>query len=343
MNGKSTLNSFITFLLIIGLVATQASAAVITVSSSGGENYSSIQEAIDNAQDGDTILVNPGVYQENIKVDKEVSIISNSASEGRIIRTYVLGAVPDDDVFYVNSSNVTIEGFYISGGPSGEDMYEVGIYLDGVENCSLVNNALILNSVGIALSESHRNVLENNLVSLGRQGIILDSSEENILSENIVLTNDQGILLNSSANNTLINNTAGSNTVGVFLGMSDMNELTENRISKNEYGVLVQMAELNSLVNNSLYLNNLGVYFNESSNNTIYQNKFLNFVNAVDEGTNIWNSSSEGNSWSDYTGEDANGDGIGDTPYVINQTTGSIDYMPLVTETSDNNSENTNE
>lgn len=48
----------------------------------------------------------------------------------------------------------------------------------------------------------------------------------------------------------------------------------------------------------------------------------------MDEGNNIWNNSSEGNSWNNFTGTDADGNDIVGTPYVVNQTTGSIDYLP---------------
>ena len=97
MKGKPILNVFLIFLFILGVVTIQAVAAVISVDSNGGGNYSSIQEAVDNAQEGDTILVNPGVYQENVKVEKKVSILANFSSEDPGKRTYVLGAVSDED------------------------------------------------------------------------------------------------------------------------------------------------------------------------------------------------------------------------------------------------------
>lgn len=345
MKGKVILDAFFIFLFILGVVTTQATATVISVDSNGEGTYSSIQEAVDNAQEGDIILVNPGVYKENVKVEKQVSILANTSSENPGRRTYVLGTVSDEDIFYVSSDNVTISGFYISGVSSGGEKSEVGIYLEGVENCSLNNNALIMNDVGISLTGSKGNFLSNNLVSLGYRGITLENSEDNQLFENMVIVNDIGILLNNSANNVLMNNTAGSNTRGFSLEKSDTNTLMSNIISRNDYGIFTRMAESNVLYKNFLSLNGVGVYMNESSENTVYMNEFFNYVNAVDEGTNIWNSSSTGNYWDKYTGEDANGDRIGDTPYIINETTGSKDYMPLINRTSsyeaaENESEN---
>lgn len=295
MKGKAILNAFLIFLFILGSVTISTAAAVISVDSNGGGNYISIQEAVNNAQEGDTILVNPGIYKENVKVEKKVSILANSSSEAPGKRIYVLGTVLDEEVFYVNSSNVTIDGFFISGVSSGGDKYEVGIYLEGVENCSLSNNALIMNDVGISLTGAKENYLVNNLVSLGYQGIALENSEDNTLLGNLMLTNDMGILLYNSANNTLMNNTADSNTKGVSLEASDMNALTSNTISKNEYGIFTLKSKSNVLFNNSLYLNGVGAYFNDSSDNTVYMNDFVNYINAEDEGTNFWNTSSTGN------------------------------------------------
>jgi len=342
MKGSSIQVISIFFVFMLGSAVTQAGAAVIIVDDSGGGNYSSIQKAVDNAQNGDTILVSPGVYQENIKVDKELTIISHSTLSGdQTKRILIIGAVPNNDVFSVNSNSVTIDGFYIFGYQSETDGSEAGIHLKGVQDCSLSNNTLIFNGQGILLNDSQGNYLDSNLVSLGDCGIALGGSEDNILSNNMVVTNKQGISLNNSVNNTLVNNTADSNTIGVFLGMSQGNKLAYNHILNNEYGIFGQAAEHNTLVNNGMYLNGIGVYLKESADNALYGNEFINLLNAVDNGNNLWNSSSEGNFWNDHTGKDTDGNGIADTPYAINQATGSMDYMPEVNETlSYNNSEN---
>lgn len=340
MKGKSIQNICIVFLLVLGATITQAGAAVLTVGSNGGENYSSIQEAVNNTQNGDTVVVSPGIYIENVNVNKEIAIISKTDVSGDITnRTYVIGAVPGNDVFSIKSNNVRITGFHILGGPSGINAYqEVGLYLEGVQNCSLSNNTLMLNDAGIGLNNSHRNLLDNNYIYLGSTGIVLSRSNENKLSNNLVETNDEGILLEDSTNNTLMNNTAESNDIGFLLNTSRTNMFGYNSISRNSYGVILEnMAESNTLTSNSLYMNGLGMYLKGSTGNMISLNKFFNFRNAVDEGTNSWNSSSAGNKWNDYNGTDADGNGIGDTPYVVNQTTGSIDYMPLANNVSSGN------
>lgn len=328
----------ILFLILLGTAITQAEAAVITVDSSAGGNYTSIQEAINNAQNGDTILVSPGVYRENAKVNKELTILSHSTFSGsQTNRTYVIGVVPTNGVFSISSDNVTIDGFHIAGDPT-RDMYgEIGVYLDGVRNCSLSNNTLILNDLGIVLNNSQSNYINGNLVSIGSEGIALNNSEENVLSNNLVVKNSQGILLNNSFNNTLINNSVSSNKIGIILRMSQGNKLVHNLILRNGYGIQNQAAGSNILTNNNLYLNSIGAYLSDSSNNSLYENEFINFLDAVDEGKNTWNRSQAGNFWDKHTGGDADRNGIIDTPYVINQTTEAVDYMPLVNRISSGN------
>lgn len=345
MKRKRTQAILTIFLFMLWTAITQAEAAVVTVNNSGDNNsgdgnYALIQEAVNNAHDGDTVLVSPGVYRENIIVNRELTILSHPMHSGsQTNRTYIIGTASDNAVFTISSDNVTINGFHIAGDPFGKDMsQEVGLYLEGVRNCSLSNNTLIMTDQGIILKNSRGNHLNGNLVSLGNEGIVLDNSEENVLSNNWVVKNNQGISLDNSFNNTLVNNTAGSNGVGILLKMSQGNKLAYNLILKNEYGVIGQAAGSNILTNNNLYLNGIGAGLRGSSNNSIYENEFINFLNAADEGNNIWNSSSAGNFWNDHTGTDADGNGIIDNQYVINRTTGAIDYMPVVNRISSGSS-----
>jgi len=83
--------------------------------------------------------------------------------------------------------------------------------------------------------------------------------------------------------------------------------------------------------------------FWDSNNNSIYLNNFINNANNVHsyESTNLWRSDEKiaytynetryinylGNYWDDYTGTDADGDGIGDTPYNIDK---DRDFYPLM-------------
>jgi hypothetical protein len=70
------------------------------------------------------------------------------------------------------------------------------------------------------------------------------------------------------------------------------------------------------------------------TNNIFYHNIFTNNNKNVYDSwnnltaPNVWDNGEEGNFWGDYNGTDDNRDGIGDTPYVINDD--NIDYYPLM-------------
>lgn len=123
----------------------------------GNKIISTIQAAIDAAQDGDTILVGPGVYEENLVINKPLTIIGNSKDDTIINVT----SSPNGRDIYINSDNVMIDGFTIFGSSSmlGDDGRAI-ISVAGLENTSLLN----LNVIGTVLSFNTKtgiNLLEN--------------------------------------------------------------------------------------------------------------------------------------------------------------------------------------
>ncbi len=78
------------------------------------------------------------------------------------------------------------------------------------------------------------------------------------------------------------------------------------------------------------------IFWNNASENLFYLNSFIDNARNVEEyypglpefPINIWDNGTVGNFWSDYYGADNNGDGIGDTPYVIDEN--NQDNYPLM-------------
>jgi len=135
-----------------------------------GQDYSTIQAAVDAASPGLNIIVHDGTYNENITVWKRLSIRSNDGPTKTIVQT----PVPDRNVFTITAPGVTLSGFTIRHITA---LGSAGVALDN-EGCSRISGNVILdNDYGIYVSEnSTKNILLENECKSNRNGILVDGS-----------------------------------------------------------------------------------------------------------------------------------------------------------------------
>ncbi|MCW3129262.1 MAG: hypothetical protein N2V75_04075 [Methanophagales archaeon] len=119
--------------------------------------YKKIQRKIGAARPGDTIIIEDGIYTENIKVDKRLMIISKNGPE----KTTIQAANPDDHVFEVTADSVKISGFTVKGAKRS-----AGIHLCHADHGHISNSTISDNGCGIYLNSSCNNIIYfNNFIS----------------------------------------------------------------------------------------------------------------------------------------------------------------------------------
>jgi nitrous oxidase accessory protein len=186
------------------------------------------------------------------------------------------------------------------------------------------------NQNGITLRTNNNITVKNLKLSSFQIGIVVMGSDNNKILENTITDNLRGLDFTASENNTVSGNYIANNTDGIALE-NIYNNIVENTITNNiNIGIFLYGAGYNNIIGNNITNNGRGILVSICYNNTIYHNNFVNNTNLVitDDSNGIWDNGEEGNYWDNYTGLDSDGDGIGDTPYIINEN--NQDNYPLI-------------
>ena len=263
---------------------------VFYVGGSGPNNYTSIQDAINDASNDDTIIVYSGQYFERVMVDKSLHLYGVDTGDGI---PYVC-ANNTGSVFSVEEDNCIIDGF--SANDAGDNpSYERAGFVLYSRNCIIKNCISQGNSfTGIYLGANGitNNVkLINNTIRGAAVGIYMPPSpiggSENILiMGNNIISNGEGMELNQGIDFLISKNNIISNKRGVRIWFGGKHIITDNNISESDsYGLLIEYSD-HIVTNNTInYNGKQGIVVNGAYRNEIINN---NISNNGDSGVTLW-------------------------------------------------------
>jgi len=241
------------------------------VGGSGPGNYSRIQDAVENASDGDTVFVydDSSPYYERIYINKSIML------QGENKKTTIIDSKEAGTTVTLSSDRIRISGFTLqssrvidaAGIQAGfiQDIsiddtivknHDYGLLFIYVENLSIHDNELSENEVGIRLNSCTLGSVYTNIIDGNGQGIISWSQQINF-SSNLFNGNGEGLILYpGDFENNVIKNVFKDNRVGIELwyygSQIEMNLFENNKIGLNIKDGKSYRIEKNNFVNNKV-------------------------------------------------------------------------------------------
>jgi parallel beta-helix repeat protein len=240
-----------------------------------------IQMGINAANKTDIVLIYPGIYDENIKISKQIQLIGIDKEKTIISAKNSSEYLIIDSVNFTLINNITFSCIY-------NERLDI-IKMINCTNCVISN--IIITSKKIQRSaiivNGSNNIIEHVTIN-GRfifSGIELFYTDYNSIKNNSIESSGGGIHIFRSHNNIILSNTLTNNSNGIYIEEGNQNYITKNILNRN----------------------NRGLFSSYSTKNMIEKNDFIDndehakFTKLLKKGfllPNNWNN----NYWGDYKG-----------------------------------------
>lgn len=276
-------------------------AAARTIVVGSQEKIKSIKQAIQQAEPGDTILVQPGVYKEgNIVLEKSLTIKGKDYP--------VLDGENKYEIFTIHAHHVSIEGlkFKDTGIASINDLAAIkvleskflrindnqfentffGIHISNSSYTWIENNTLKAQPVtehqignGIHLWKCNHITVNKNRISGHRDGIYFEFVTNSLITNNYSEGNMRyGLHFMFSHNNEYRKNTFIENGAGVAVmyttGVKMIDNIFEHNWGSSSYGLLLKDIRDSEVTGNRFTNNSIGIHMEGSSRINFYHNIF---------------------------------------------------------------------
>ncbi len=279
----------------------------ITVNQDGTGDFLTIQEGVDTALDGDTVLVFPGTYFENVLLNKNIILASTFLIEqdtNMVNQTMIDGSGNGNALLIdENQSNFTqVNGFKILS--SSNEYPCVYAYNTSfrIENCKISN---INCTVGLGLDIKACNVffINKNIFINSNYGAGILDCNDGIISENVFRNHRVGLTVSNSTievnNNLFTDNNWGMSVYGTYTTISrnlfldnstgihgsSFSARIENNVLANEAtNIYCSQLATPLIINNLIYDAHTGIKCLHASprviNNTIVSNEEGIYITA---------------------------------------------------------------
>lgn len=263
-----------------GFSTSYAATWTVDFQDQGMNNILKIQEIIDNAQAGDTILFNGTSYTHlyGLVINKTLNIISDVGTK--------LSGCPsnaENPIFTIleGGSGSTISGFNISA-------KDYGIVIDNASNVNIENNLITATISAITVTDSWNIILNNNIIKNSEIGISINNSSNTKITNSTITNNGYGIKYYGNTNNTEISNNNISYNSGhgiMFDGpidyMQDNVKILLNYIqNQGKSGIYINSSYINFDIISNMITNNgqNGIYMDTGTNTSGNPNILYNYI-----------------------------------------------------------------
>jgi nitrous oxidase accessory protein len=238
------------------------------------EKGNSLQAAIHNSKNGDALVVMPGVYKENLYINKQLSIIGKPGA--------TIDGGGKGNVVTITSSNVHLEGLTIQN--SGNQQEDSGIYIKKTNNNVLKENTLKNVNYGIFVANSQDNkIIKNTITSLDSHlskrgnGIHLFKGGGHLLNGNEISNVQDGIYFDFTENIQVKENHVKESRYGMHFMFSEQISAEQNLVEKNITGFMVMDSKgidfIRNTVTNHFHFRGFGILIYETKDVLIERNE----------------------------------------------------------------------